>query len=59
MRDGFSKFGDIESVTVREHYAFIKFQENKAALEAIETMNGQQFINGEILKVQQSRMYKL
>ena len=31
LREGFSKFGDIESVTVREHYAFIKFIENKAA----------------------------
>jgi len=59
LRDGFKSFGDIESVTVREHYAFIKFVENKAAQEAIAAMNGQPFVNGEILKVQQSRMYKL
>jgi RNA recognition motif-containing protein len=59
LRGAFEKFGEIESVTVRDHYAFVKYIENKSAAEAIAAMDGQPFVNGEILKVQQSRMYKL
>jgi RNA recognition motif-containing protein len=41
---------------IRDHYAFVKFEEHESAVAAIKEMDGSTFIHGEMLKVQQSRM---
>lgn len=41
---------------IREHFAFINFEEHESAVAAIKEMDGSTFVHGEILKVQQSRM---
>jgi RNA recognition motif-containing protein len=41
---------------IRDHYAFVKFEQHESAVEAIKQMDGATFIHGEVLKVQQSRM---
>jgi RNA recognition motif-containing protein len=38
-------------------FAFVDYTDHASALKAIEEMNGKQFVNGEYLTVQQSRMY--
>lgn len=50
----FAKFGEIKKVMVRDHYAFIDFDSHSAAVAAVEEMNNKPFMNGDVLKVQQS-----
>jgi len=38
----------------RDHFAFVDFENHESALEAIKEFDGKEFINGEVLKVQQS-----
>jgi RNA recognition motif-containing protein len=47
----FSKFGEIKQVTMKNFYAFVDFMEHSAAVDAVAEMNGQTFINGELLTV--------
>lgn len=55
----FSRFGKIETITLKTNYAFIKFESHEAATRAIEEMDNKPFVNGEILYVKQSSMYRL
>jgi RNA recognition motif-containing protein len=50
--DAFSKFGKVKSVTLKNYYAFVDYEEHEAAVEAVEKMNGTTFVNGEVLTVQ-------
>ena len=51
----FSKFGKINLVTLKEHFAFVNYETHEAAVQAQKEMNGKEFVNGEVLKVEQSR----
>jgi len=52
----FSKFGEIKSVTMKAIFAFVDYMDHESALKAIGEMNEKEFVNGEFLTVQQSRM---
>ena len=51
MLDAFEKFGRVKSVTLKNYYAFVDFEDHEAAVKAVEEMNGKTFINGEVLTV--------
>ena len=50
----FGKFGVIKSITLKNFYAFVDFEDHAAAEAAIKEMNGVTFVNGEYLNVAQS-----
>ena len=52
LRDGFSKFGKINQIVLKNAYAFIDFDDHESALAALREMNGKQFLNGEELVVE-------
>ena len=54
LKEGFSLFGDIKSIALKQKFAFITFDKPEQATEAIKKMNGAKFVNGEELVVEQS-----
>ncbi len=54
LREGFSKFGRLREVALKNLYAFIDFEEHESAVRAIKEMDRKVFVNGEELVVEQS-----
>ena len=54
LRLGFSKFGRINSVSLKQGYAFIDFENHDSAVAAVKEMHCKLFVNGEELVVEQS-----
>lgn len=52
MRDAFSKFGKIKDIVLKNHFAFIDFEDHEAAVEAVKEMDGKTFVNQEELVVE-------
>jgi|LakMenEpi03Aug12_release.lakeMendotaPanAssembly.Ray.scaffolds.fasta_scaffold1031342_2 RNA recognition motif-containing protein len=50
--NNFSKFGNITNINLKDHFAFVDFDDHEAATQAIKEMNGKTFIHGEVLKVE-------
>jgi len=44
---------------MKQHYAFVQYEDHESAVKAIEGMDKTTFINGEYLHVVQSSMYSL
>jgi len=59
IENAFGKFGSIRSITLKNFYAFVDFEEHSAAVAAIKEMNGVTFVNGEYLNVAQSSKISL
>lgn len=56
IMNNFSKFGNITNINLKDHFAFVDFDDHEGAMQAIKEMNGKTFIHGEVLKVEQSCM---
>jgi RNA recognition motif-containing protein len=52
IMNNFSKFGNITNINLKDHFAFVDFDDHEAATQAIKEMNGKTFIHGEVLKVE-------
>ena len=54
LKDGFSRFGVIKSIALKQSFAFITYDNPESAAEAITRMNGSKFLNGEEILVEAS-----
>ena len=43
-------------MTLKDYYAFVDYENHDSAVQAIAEMDGRKFLNGETIKVSQSRM---